>query len=120
MIGNVNNFIFKVSMIIFFIIAISLFLYSQSKISELLDLGEKSYLNSQVLDFHYKEHDAYYVYGYEIISQKISHVSMKIIVEGITINTKSDLLTIKQNKKYSRVIEFDEKGQINALVYKEQ
>jgi len=119
MFENLNNFLFKVSMILFFIGAMTLFLLSQGKITELIDLGESSYLNSHVLSARKKETEAYYVLGYEIISQKISFETMNIIVEGIRIKTKNDLLTIKQDKKYSRVIEFDDEGQVQKLLYEE-
>lgn len=120
MFDNLSSFLFKVSMTIFFIIGISLFLLSQREISELIDLAEDSYLQSSSVVLETKGMEENYSLGHEIITQKLSFRTLRIVVEGVVIETKEDLLIVKAEKKYSKNQVFNSEGQLEYIEYKEK
>jgi len=120
MIDNLSNFLFKVSMTIFFIIGVTLFLFSQREISELIDLAEDSYLQSSSVVLKDKDTEENYSLGHEIITQKMSFRQLPIVVEGVTIETKDDLLSVNARKMYYKNTVFDAVGQLEYIEYKEK
>lgn len=120
MFENLGSFLFKVSIIIFFVLGISLFLLSQRSIIELIDLGEKSYLQSNSVRLNDEVIESSNSLGYEIIVQKMSFYELPIVIDGEIIETKDDLLLIKTEEKYLKNIVLDESGQLMYIEYKEE
>lgn len=107
-------------MIIFFILGITLFLFSQEKTVELVDLAETSYLQSNSIIVKNEEMKDYYILGDEIITQKISFDKIPIVVEGVKIERIDDLSTIKTEEKYTKNVILDEIGQLKYIEYREK
>lgn len=107
-------------MIIFFIIGLTLFLFSQREIRGLIDLAEYSYLQSGSVILKNQVIEGNYNLGHEIITQKMSFNGLPIVVEGVKIKTKEDLLSVKPEKKYSKNLVFDVEGQLESIEYEEE
>lgn len=120
MFENLNRFFFKVSMIIFFIIGITLFFISENEITVLMKLAERSYLNSHSIHISGETSGNKEILGSEIITQKISFNEIAIVVEGEEIKKMDDLLTIQTEGKYLREVIFDKKGAIIFINYREK
>ena len=120
MFENLNDFIFKVAIMFFFIIGITLFLISQEKTGELIDLAQASYLQSDSIAVQDQEKEDYYVLGDEIIAQKISFNGVPIVVEGVTIEKIEDLLIIEMEEKYTKRLILNETGQLNYVEYRKK
>jgi hypothetical protein len=118
MFENLGSFLFKVSIIIFFVLGITLFLLSQRSIIELIDLGEKSYLQSNSVRLNDEVIESSNSFGYEIIVQKMSYNELSIVVDGETIESKNDLLLIETEENYLKNIVLDESGQLMYIEYK--
>ncbi len=120
MFENLGNFLFKVSMMVFFVLSISLFLFCQREIVALIDLGESSYLKSTSLLLKEEIIDEDYNLGYEIIAQKIGFKDLPIMIDGVTIEMKNDLLNIDPDEKYFKNIVFNESGQVMYIEYRQE
>lgn len=106
-------------MTIFFIVGVTLFLFSQREIVGLIDLAEDTYLQFGGVGLMNEAIEKKYSFGHEIIAQKMSFKRFPIVVEGVTIETKDDLLVIDIEKKYLKNVILDEFGQFEYIEYKE-
>jgi len=123
MYNNLSDFIFKISLIVFFIIAVMLFLETNENINGLLNLVEKSYINNEVITVKESDED-YLVYkGYEVINKIISGLQYDIEIENILIRVNDDfkdvdLSIINDKKLYILKLEIDNNGNIIKEIYK--
>lgn len=121
----INKFIFQVSLIVFMIIAITLFLVLDNNTNELLDLVEESYVNNnEIIVKSYDEIDKMYS-GYEIISKIIYGLEYDIEINSyIFLKGKDyksiDFSLINEEGFYSLSLEIDSNGKIIKEKYKEQ
>ena len=121
----INKFIFQVSLIVFIIIAITLFLVLDHSTNELLDLVEESYINNNEITVKsYDEIDKMYS-GYEIISKIIYGLEYDIEINSyIFLKEKDykpiDFSLINEEGFYSLSLEIDSNGSIIKEKYKEQ
>jgi hypothetical protein len=120
MFENLGNFLFKVSMIIFFVLGISLFLFSQREIITLIDLGEERYLQRNNVIVNKMSDEEYYHLGYEIVAQKMSFNQLPIIVEGVRLENMEDLLMIKTEGRYLKETVLDGNGNLIYIKYEEE
>lgn len=122
MFDNLNKFIFKTSMIIFFVSAISLFLLIQENNNELFSLAEKEYFNDKNLIVKSYDNKNKEFYGYEIIVMIISGLDFDIEIEGEYINKNDNnkglnLSFISEEKIYILKMDIDETGEIKCIRY---
>ena len=121
----INKFIFQVSLIVFIIIAVTLFLVLDNSTNELLDLVEESYINNNEITVKsYDEIDKMYR-GYEIISKIIYGLEYDIEINNyIFLKEKDyksiDFSLINEKGFYSLSLEIDSNGNIIKEKYKEQ
>ncbi|MDM8533498.1 hypothetical protein QUF55_02235 [Clostridiaceae bacterium HSG29] len=123
MYNNLSDFIFKISLIVFFIIAIMLFLKTNENIDGLLDLVERSYINNEVITVKESEEDYLIYKGYEVISKIISGLQYDIEIENVLVRVNDDfkdidLSIIDDDKLYVLELEIDNTGSIIKEIYK--
>jgi len=123
MYNNLSDFIFKISLIVFFIIAVMLFLETNENINGLLDLIEKSYINNEVITVKESDEDYLTYKGYEVISKIISGLQYDIEIENVLIRVNDDfkdinLSIIDEKKLYVLKLEIDNAGNIIKEIYK--
>ena len=123
MYNNLIDFIYKISLTIFFIIAIMLFLEMNENIDKLFNLVERSYINNEMITVKEYDKDNYIYKGYEIVNKVISGLNNDIEIENIIINKDDnikdiDLSIINDKKMYKVELEIDEFGNIIKEIYK--
>ncbi len=123
MYNNLSDFIFKISLIVFFIIAVMLFLETNENINGLLDLIEKSYINNEVITVKESDEDYLTYKGYEVISKIISGLQYDIEIEDVLIRANDEfkdinLSIIDEKKLYVLKLEIDNTGNIIKEIYK--
>ena len=123
MYNNLSDFIFKISLIVFFIIAVMLFLETNENINGLLDLVEKSYINNEVITVKESDEDYLTYKGYEVISKIISGLQYDIEIEDVLIRANDEfkdinLSIIDEKKLYVLKLEIDNAGNIIKEIYK--
>ncbi len=125
MFSSLNKFMFKVSLIVFFIAAISLFLVMDNNTNELLELVERSYINGDgIIVKSYNEIDKKYK-GYEIISKIIFGMEYDIEIDGNNIEKDidykiMDFSIINEDGIYILSLDIDSSGKIIKEIYKEK
>lgn len=122
MIDNLSKFIFRVSLIIFFIFAIILFLKINENNKNLISLAQNEYINHRNLKVKNYENSKKKFYGYEIIVSIISGLEYDIKVGNKFFyknkNYKSvDLSFISENEVYTSYININQNGEIDYIKY---
>lgn len=124
MFDNLNEFLFKISMVIMFVAAISLFIYMQKTNDTLLKMASEHYIDDKNIYEMEDSNNMHIVKGSEIIVAIISGLEYDIEIEGYLIDKSIDykdlnLNLIDSNKRYKRELVINNVGDIEKIVYKD-
>lgn len=122
---NITDFLFKVTMTLMFIIAVSSLLFLYNSTSKTISLIENSISNERVLQEGRLIQEDYYVKGGEIISQIKLGLERPIEIEGLLVDTNIDIYSfnlsfINPTGIYDAINIVDGNGIIIKVVYSQR